>query len=68
MDDTKAWYRSKTIWGALLAIFASLANIFGVEIAGAEQAALAEHVVALVAAAGGILAIIGRVGARRTLR
>ncbi len=68
MEDGKAWYRSRTIWGALVAVFASCANLAGVEISGAEQAGLADDIAALVAALGGILAIVGRIGARRTLR
>ncbi len=26
-DDAKAWYQSRAVWGALVAILASLANV-----------------------------------------
>lgn len=32
MNDVKAWYKSRTVWGALIAIFASLAQAAGVEV------------------------------------
>ena len=65
MEDTKAWYRSRTVWGALVAILASLA---GIEATAAEQGELAELLVAGVGVAGGIVALLGRLMARRRVR
>jgi len=32
MIDSKAWYQSKTVWGALIAVAASLLRLGGVEL------------------------------------
>ncbi|MBD9371535.1 hypothetical protein IB238_02625 [Rhizobium sp. ARZ01] len=66
--DIKAWYLSKTVWGGVLAIIASIANIAGFGISGAEQAELADGITALLAAAGGIVAVAGRLVAHRKLK
>lgn len=68
MIDVKDWYMSKTVWGGLVAILASCANLLGLEIAPEDQSGLVDGVTALVAAAGGLLAIWGRISARRRLR
>ncbi len=66
--ETKGWYLSRTVWGGILAVAASVLNLAGIEISGADQAELADRVTALVAAAGGIVAIAGRLAASRRLR
>lgn len=65
MDDVKAWYRSRTVWGALIAILASLANLAGVEVTAAEEVELADIATGIAAAVGGLMALLGRIGARR---
>ena len=67
-DNSKTWLQSKTIWGALIAITASAASLAGVEIEAGEQAEILDGIISLVAAGGGILAIIGRIAARSRLR
>ena len=67
-DNSKTWFQSKTIWGALIAIAASAASLAGVEIEAGEQAEILDGIISLVAAGGGILAIIGRIAARSRLR
>jgi hypothetical protein len=67
-DNSKTWLQSKTIWGALIAIAASAASLAGVEIEAGEQAEILDGIISLVAAGGGILAIIGRIAARSRLR
>ena len=66
--NIKAWYLSRTVWGGVLAIVASVANIAGLDITGTEQAELADRITALLAAAGGIVAVAGRLAAQRRLR
>jgi len=63
MDSMKAWYRSKTIWGALIAVGASLLRVAGIELGTEVQADLADIAVTLAGAAGGLLAIYGRISA-----
>ncbi|MCD2181004.1 hypothetical protein [Rhizobium sp. GN54] len=66
--ETKVWYLSRTVWGGILAIAASVLNLAGTEISGADQAELADKMTALMAAAGGIVAVAGRLAASRRLR
>ena len=65
MNDVKAWYRSRTVWGALIAILASLANAAGVEITTGDEGELADLVIAAVGTIGGLIALYGRIFARR---
>lgn len=68
MDEMKVWYRSKTMWGALIAIGASLAQAGGVEIGADIQADMADMAVTLAGLAGGLLAIYGRLTAATGIR
>jgi len=58
MNDVKGILQSKTVWGAALAVLATLAQIAGYDLG--DTNGLAEQVVAVV---GGLLAIYGRVTA-----
>ncbi|MGE7371026.1 hypothetical protein ACQKKX_18465 [Neorhizobium sp. NPDC001467] len=64
MDGMKAWYQSKTVWGALIAIAASLLQMTGLTIDDATQGEIADLAVTAVGAIGGLLAIYGRIAAR----
>ena len=68
MNDVKAWYRSRTVWGALVAILASLAHGAGVEVTAGDEAELADLLVAAVGVVGGLVALIGRISASRRVR
>jgi hypothetical protein len=65
MDDTKAWHQSKTIWGALVAILASVLQAAGTPLEPGMQHDLVEALMTLAGAAGGLLAIYGRLSADR---
>jgi 2-methylisocitrate lyase-like PEP mutase family enzyme len=74
MDDTKSLLASKTIWGALLAIAASVAGALGFAISGDDQTAalgLVDQIFAewdrIAALVGGILALYGRIRATRRI-
>lgn len=58
MNDVKGILQSKTIWGAGLAVLATLAQLAGYDLG--DTNGLAEQVVAVV---GGIIAIYGRITA-----
>jgi len=68
MSELKNWYFSKTVWGAAIAILASCANLLGLSISAGDQQGLTEHVSAIAAAAGGVIAIWGRISASKKLR
>lgn len=53
----KQWYKSKTIWGGLIAVIASIA---GIDIGYSEATEIVDKVDSLVAIGGGLLAIYGR--------
>lgn len=67
MTDTKFWYQSKTVWGALIAIAASLLQAGGIDFDAAGQDQLADNLVALSGAIGGLVAIYGRLKAEKRL-
>ena len=67
MMDMKTWYQSKTVWGALLTIGASFANAAGYDIAPADQVDFSERITTIITAAGGLLALYGRLSASKRL-
>jgi hypothetical protein len=67
MTDTKYWYQSKTVWGSLIAILASVLQADGFELDEGAQGDLAEGIVALAGAIGGLLALYGRLSADKRL-
>lgn len=67
MNTMKQWYFSKTVWGALIAILASLLQAAGVELDAATQGDMADNAVALAGALGGLIAIYGRLTAEKRL-
>jgi len=68
MNELKNWHMSKTVWGGLIAILASCGNLLGLDIAAEDESGLVDGLTALVAAAGGLVAIWGRISARTRLR
>ncbi|MCR6498897.1 hypothetical protein MUO32_07640 [Shinella sp. CPCC 101442] len=67
-DEMKPWYKSRTVWGALIAIAASLANAAGVEVTTGDEGELTDLLVAAAGTIGGVIAIYGRISARRPVR
>ncbi|MCO6186680.1 hypothetical protein [Rhizobium sp. L1K21] len=67
MDDLKLWYQSRTVWGALIAILASVAQMGGVHVDTSTQGDIAANLVSLSGALGGLIAIYGRVKANKRL-
>lgn len=74
MDDVKAWYLSKAIWGGVLAALAGMFQLFGATLAPDDlgqlndsAGVLVDQGPAIVAAVGGILAVVGRVFAKQRL-
>lgn len=65
MNDTKAWHQSKTIWGALVAILASVLQAAGAPLEPGMERDLVEALTTLAGAAGGLFAIYGRLSADR---
>lgn len=67
MIDTKEWWKSKTVWGALVALGGALGGLFGMELDGAAQDEVATALSVAAGAVGAIVAVIGRLDARARL-
>lgn len=67
MDMTKTWWQSKTIWGGLIAVAAAVMKASGADLSLSDQNAIADAIINLSGAIGGILAIYGRLSARGTI-
>lgn len=63
MVEEKYWYESKTIWGALLAVGASIMGALGITIDAVAQTDLADALIQLIGAVGAMVAIYGRLSA-----
>ncbi len=68
MNDLKNWYSSKTIWGALVAILASVMHFTGVDISAVDRGQIVDSIVNIVGALGGLIAVYGRVTAKTAIR
>lgn len=64
----KEWYKSKTVWGGLIAVGAAAAGAFGIVVDQDTQDQIAECAVVIATAAGGLLAIYGRIKAESKLK
>ena len=67
MIGSKPWYMSKTVWGSLVAIIASVLGLWDFDMSPADQDRLVEMIVQLIGTAGGFLALVGRFRATRLL-
>jgi len=69
--ESKPWYLSKTIWGAVIGVVAGGLALIGHGLSSETQTWLANEVVQVVEAGvtvvGGVLAIYGRVKAETTI-
>ena len=69
----KSWYQSKTIWGGVIMLIATILQLTGVAtISVGEQATLVDNVIAVVSVVaqlfGGLLTIYGRVRAEGDIK
>ena len=67
MNETKQWYQSRTIWGAAIAIAASVAHAGGISLSASDQSQIVDGALSISGALGGLLAIYGRVAAKSKL-
>ncbi|NLS02870.1 iron-containing alcohol dehydrogenase family protein [Rhizobium sp. P32RR-XVIII] len=68
MDDLKHWYHSKTIWGALISVGASMLHATGFEVTAGDQGQIVDSIVSIAGAVGGLLAVYGRLTATSAIR
>ena len=67
VGDVKHWYKSKTIWGGVIAVGAGVAGLFGFHFDASLQQMVVENGFSLASAVGGAIAIFGRVKATTTI-
>jgi uncharacterized membrane protein HdeD (DUF308 family) len=63
MDNTKAWYKSKTVMSSLVTVFAGLIGLVGIVIEPAMQATITNTLLGMTTVVTGAVAIYGRVTA-----
>lgn len=68
MEDVKQWYLSKTVWGALLALGASVLQFTGIQVGAADQSTIADSAVAIAGAVGSLVTVYGRVTATSAIK
>jgi len=67
MQNSKKWWQSKTIWGAIITLIAVIAQLFGVKIDPALQQQLVTQITTIAAGVGGLLALYGRIKADKRI-
>ena len=65
--EMKEWWKSKTIWGGIVALLSGIAGVFGYTLLPDDQAALVDGGALLAGSIGGFIAIWGRVKASKSL-
>lgn len=67
MKDVKSFLRSKTIWGAVIAVAPPVLNLLGYSVTGADVAQVSGSIDSIVTAVGALLAVYGRVTATKAI-
>lgn len=67
MEDTKKWWQSKGVIGSAVALVALAARFFGYEIDPQAETQLTSSVLDGIAAAGALIALIGRIVADKRI-
>jgi threonine/homoserine efflux transporter RhtA len=67
MSEFKTLLSSKTFWGALVAVVASVLSFFGYQVGATEQSELITIGTSVAGSAGGLFAIYGRIVASKRI-
>jgi len=71
MEESKAWWKSKTVWASAVTLITGALVAFGLISEDAQSAIVAqvpEYIIGLVTIGSGALALIGRVTAKTKLK
>lgn len=63
--DTKRWFQSKTIWGAIVAFVASGLRLLGIDVTDLASPQLVDQILNVVSLVGTLVAIYGRIRASK---
>lgn len=64
MNEFKAWYHSKTVWGSLITLISMVAAFAGSPINPADQQSLITLTTTAAGSLGAIISLVGRVVAK----
>ena len=64
MNDTKAWYQSKSVWGSIITIGSMVAAIVGTPITPADQQMLITLTTTAAGSVGALVSLVGRLVAK----
>jgi len=67
-EEIKKWWQSQAIIGGIIAVASACAGLVGIVIDTDTQVQLADLFIVMSTAAGGMLAIIGRIKASRKIK
>jgi len=67
MTESEKWYKSKTIWGAIITVVAFVLGMLGYDISAEDQSFIINNIIALVGIFGGSLAVYGRIKATKKI-
>lgn len=67
MNDVKHWLASKTVWGGIIVVAATIAGFLGFTVDEADKTTLLGYVDQIVVIGGGLLAIFGRIYASKKI-
>lgn len=67
MDESKVWWQSLTLWGAIITVLAAVAGIFGFTIDIQTQKEIVEYIMVGGSAVGGLMAAYGRIRASKII-
>ena len=68
MFEQKNVFASKTIWGGVIALLPPALSLMGFDLSPSDVQGIAGHVDAIVSGVGGLIAIYGRVTAKKTIK
>lgn len=68
MTESKPWYLSRTVWASIVALALSMAGLLGVDTGTVDPAGLTETLLQAATAIATLIALVGRIAAKRKLR
>lgn len=67
MEDVKAWYQSKSVWGSIVTIASMVAAVAGMPIETGDQQNLATLMTTMAGTLGALVSLVGRLRARHRI-
>ncbi len=68
MDDKKSLFLSTTFWGAILTLVPTIAAVWGYTVTAEEVASFEALIAPAIGVAGAVIAIRGRINAKKAIK